>query len=125
MRTVRKTWISHGMPHKERISYETALKELENVFTKYSRKQIKEKLDQGTTLSNGTGTFYRILVVKNNKKKGGKTMKKEKRNPAGKRTIWIDEKLHTKLKVLASKKGMKMGIFVEGLINQALNKRGE
>jgi len=44
-----------------------------------------------------------------------------------KKTIWIDAKLHTKLKTLASRNGIKMGIFVEGLINKSLegDKRNE
>ena len=42
-----------------------------------------------------------------------------------KKTVWIDKKLHTKLKVLASQSGIKMGKYVEGLINQSLSEKGE
>lgn len=121
MRTVRKSWIIHGQAHTERIEYKEAVNELERgVFNNYTRKQIEESLNRGTTLGSGTGTFYKISVIKENKKKGGKIMEKKAGNPPGKRTIWIDEKLHTKLKTLASQNGKKMGIFVEGLINKSL-----
>ena len=120
MRTVKKTWLTNSMDHQEKIPYEEALKELELIFDKYPQEIIKEKLDQGTRLGSGTGTFYQILVTKNKKKKGEKIMEKKSSNPPGKRTVWIDEKLHKKLKVLASKEGKKMGIFVENLINQSL-----
>jgi predicted DNA binding CopG/RHH family protein len=59
-----------------------------------------------------------IKIIYNNKnetKKGVKIMEEKE-----KKTIWIDSKLHTRLKTLASKNGMKMGTFVEGLINKSL-----
>ena len=127
MRTVKKRWLSNNMAHAERIGYDVALDELEIIFDKYTREEIKAKLDQGTTLGSGTGTFYQILVIKKNKEKGGKIMEERKGNPPGKRTIWINEKLHKRLKTLASQNGKKMGIFVEGLINKSLegDKRNE
>ena len=120
MRTVRKTWVSHNMPHTERIEYKDAVDELGKIFHKNTREKIKEKLDTGTRLGNGKGTIYQILVIRKTRKKGGKIVEKKTGNPPGKRTIWIDEKLHTKLKTLASQNGKKMGIFVEGLINKSL-----
>lgn len=120
MRTVKKSWLGQGMAHNQRIKYEDAMSELEEIFNKNTRKEIKEKLDNGTRLGNGKGRFYQILVIKDTKKRGGKTMEKKKGNPPGKRTIWIDEKLHTKLKTLAAQDGKKMGLFVEGLIKKSL-----
>lgn len=127
MRTVKKLTFVNGMDKfaTKRMGYKEAIDDLELIFKKCSRKRIKEKLDKGTTLGNGIGTFYQVSTIRKTRKKGGKIMKKKEGNPAGKRTIWIDEKLHKKLKVLASKEGMKMGIFVEGLINQSLTKKGE
>ena len=54
-------------------------------------------------------------------------MGKEKVNWEDKKTVWIDKKLHKKLKVLASQSGTKMGAFVENLINKSLegDKRNE
>ena len=46
-------------------------------------------------------------------------MIEKKKSWEEKKTIWIDEKLHTKLKVLASQNNMKMGAYVEGLINKS------
>ena len=120
MRTVKKTWVSHNMPHAERMEYKDAINELEEIFHKNTKEEIKEKLDTGTRLGNGKGKIYQILVIKKTKKRGGKIMNKKPGNPPGKRTIWIDEKLHKKLKTLASQDGKKMGIFVEGLINKSL-----
>jgi len=70
MRTVKKTWLSHNLPHQERIDYKTALSELVLIFSKYSRKIIDQKLSQGIKLGNGRGTLYQVLVIKG---KGGKT----------------------------------------------------
>ena len=47
-------------------------------------------------------------------------MTKKKNSWEEKRTVWIDKKLHQKLKVLASQSGLKMGVYVEGLINKSL-----
>jgi predicted HicB family RNase H-like nuclease len=49
----------------------------------------------------------------------------QKKNWENKKTVWIDKDLHKKLKVQASQKGVKMGLYVEGLINQSLTKKGE
>ena len=68
MRTVKKTWVLHNMPHVERMEYEDAINELEKIFHKNTRKKIKEKLDTGTRLGNGKGTIYQILVIKKTKK---------------------------------------------------------
>lgn len=70
MRTVRKTWFAHNIPHQERIDYKTALEELAIIFNKYPEKIIDEKLSQGTKLGNGKGMLYQVLVIK---RKGGKT----------------------------------------------------
>lgn len=120
MRMVKKSWLGHSMVHNQRMKYEDAMSELEKIFSKNTRKEIKEKLDTGTRLGNGRGMFYQILVIKDTKKRGGKTMEKKKGNPPGKRTIWIDAELHTKLKTLAAQDGKKMGLFVEGLIKKSL-----
>lgn len=47
-------------------------------------------------------------------------MIEKKNNWEDKKTVWIDKKLHKKLKVLASQSGQKMGAFVENLINKSL-----
>lgn len=120
MRTVKKTWLAHNMPHVEKMGYEDAVDELEKIFHKNTREKIEEKLNAGTRLGNGKGAIYQILVIKKTKEKGGKTMEKKKGNPPGKRTIWIDAELHTKLKTLAAQDGKKMGLFVEGLIKKSL-----
>lgn len=120
MRMVKKSWLGHGMAHNQRMKYEDAMGELEEIFSRNTKEEIKEKLDTGTRLGNGRGTFYQILVIKDTKKRGGKTMEKKKGNPPGKRTIWIDAELHTKLKTLAAQDGKKMGLFVEGLIKKSL-----
>ena len=54
--------------------------------------------------------------------KGGITMIKKiiSGEKAHKKTVWIDKNLHRRLKVLASQNGMKMGLFVETLINKTL-----
>ena len=122
MRKVKRMRYTNTMSRFEtkRMNVEEALDELQNYFKETPRSKIKEKLEEGTTLGSGTGTFYKILVVKNKKEKGGKIMEKKTGNPPWKRTIWIDEKLHQKLKTLASRNGKKMGTYVEGLINKSL-----
>ena len=47
-------------------------------------------------------------------------MTEKKNNWEDKKTVWIDKNLHKRLKVLASQSGMKMGAYVEGLINKSL-----
>ena len=122
MRTVKRMRCINTLNRFEikRMDIEKALDEIQHYFEETPRSIIKEKLEGGTTLGSGKGTFYKILVVKNKKKKGGKIMEKKKGNPPGKRTIWIDERLHQRLKTLASRNGKKMGIYVEGLINKSL-----
>ena len=44
MRTVKKRWLSNNMAHTERIKYNVALDELEIIFNKYTREEIKAKL---------------------------------------------------------------------------------
>ena len=43
----------------------------------------------------------------------------EKKSWEDKKTVWIDKDLHKRLKVLASQNNMKMGAYVEGLINKS------
>ena len=68
MRTVKKEWIENFIPHQDKISYEQALNELQEIFTNCTKEMISKKLNQGTKLGNGRGTVYQVLVIK---KKGG------------------------------------------------------
>ncbi len=68
MRTVKKTWFTHNIPHQERISYREALSELVIIFNEYPRRIIDQKLSQGVKLGNGRGMLYQVLVIT---KKGG------------------------------------------------------
>ena len=70
MRTVKKEWIEDFAPHRNRIPYEKALNELQEIFTNCTRDMIDRKLSEGTKLGNGRGTTYQVLVIK---KKGGET----------------------------------------------------
>ena len=68
MRTVKKEWIENFTPHQDKIPYEKALNELQEIFTNCTKEMISKKLNQGTKLGNGRGTVYQVLVIK---KKGG------------------------------------------------------
>jgi len=41
------------------------------------------------------------------------------------KTVRIGKKLHTKLKIMASQKNMKMEALIEELINKSLEEKGE
>ena len=47
-------------------------------------------------------------------------MIEKKKSWEEKKTIWIDPKLHKKLKILAYQNDMRMGVYVEGLIKKSL-----
>ena len=125
MRTVKKTWLANCIPHQGRIDYLTALNELQDIYPNTPREIIDEKLSQGTKLGNGKGRLYQVTVIKNKKTgRRRKEMDEKKNSWEDKKTVWIDKNLHTKLKVLASQRGIKMGTFVEGLINKSLEEKG-
>ena len=64
MRTVKKTWLSHNIPHQGRIEYQIALDELQGIFQNVPRKIIDEKLSHGTRLGNGKGMLYQVTTIK-------------------------------------------------------------
>jgi len=71
MRTVKRMRCINTLNRFEikRMDIEKALDEIQHYFEETPRSKIKEKLEGGTTLGSGKGTFYKILVVKNKKRK--------------------------------------------------------